>query len=239
MPDARVEVSGIVIHGFPPDAPAVMQGTLVLDPQHALFDAGHDALHLIAAYGALSDAVLLDGSLRLYRGEAEISLSGSDQLQRAASLIMERSCRLPELTRGLRSLGTHRGGDARLQSRFFGPLLLARRRLQEPEALEWRISHFNAEELARRFDGAIQELAEERFPQSPPDRRGLEAELGEALEPVTAALEALDDAGRRVLVSPGGQRFVAWRAWTRALRRVFLEADRAWGLIAPSLQRIP
>ena len=58
----------------------------------------------------------------------------------------------------------------------------------------------------------------------------------EALEPVGDALEALDETSRRVLVAPRGQRFLAWRMWTLGLRRVFLEADRAWAQIAPSLQ---
>jgi hypothetical protein len=211
----------------------------VLDDHAASLSSGSEEPFVIAPYSAFTDATWAGDTLTLYRYTDSLAISGSRELNRAWGLVMERACILPEMTRGLRSLGTTRGGSAQLQTRFFGPLLLARRRLQEPNALQWRVAHFDARVLSNQLVQTIHELALERFPESPPDRRALEAELGEALEPLAATLHVLADATDRIRSDPDGQRFVAWRAWTRQLRRVFLEADRAWSSMAHALRQGP
>lgn len=238
MRDA-ITIPDVTVRGTWSDREGTLQGTLVLDDRSAsLLTASEDA-YTIAAYTTLTDATWADGTLTLYRNNERLAITGSRELNRAWGMVVERACTLPEMTRGLRSLGTSRGGSTQLQSRFFGPLLVARRRLQEPEALEWRVSQFDAAALSARLSATIAELALERYPQSPPDRRAFEAELEEALEPLTRSLEVLAGATQRIAAVGDGLRFVAWRAWTRQLRRVFLEADRAWTSMTHSLQQAP
>lgn len=239
MRDAVLEVPGIIARGTWAQRAAVMQGTLILDDHAASLSSGAEQAFVIATYPAFTDATWTGETLTLFRGGESLVISGSRDLNRAWGVVVERACTLPEMTRGLRSLGTSRGGSAQLQTRFFGPLLMARRRLLEPEALEWRVSQFDATALSQRLAATIRELALDRFPESAPDRRALEAELGEALEPLSATLDVLAQATLRVRAEGDGQRFVAWRAWTRQLRRVFLEADRAWGSMARALQTAP
>ena len=239
MPDAGIEVTGISVRGTWAQRPALVEGTLVLDEHAATLVSAGDDPWVIAPYTALTDATWGEGILTLYRSSESLTITGSRDLNRAWGMIVERACTLPEMTRGLRSLGTSRGGSTQLQSRFFGPLLLARRRLQEPEEPEWRVSQFDALALSNRLSATIDELALERYPESPPDRRALEAELGEALEPLSNSLAVLAAATRRIGTEGDGARFVAWRVWTRQLRRVFLEADRAWASMTQSLQQTP
>lgn len=239
MPDRVLEVTGIIARGTWAQREALVQGTLVLDDHAASLSSGSDEPFVIAQYSAFTDATWAGETLTLYRDAESLAISGSRDLNRAWGVVLARACILPEMTRGLRSLGTPRGGSAQLQTRFFGPLLQARRRLQEPDALEWRVAHFDARALSVRLMETIHELAAERFPDSPPDRRALEAELGEALEPLAATLQMVAEATERIRSDPDGQRFVSWRAWTRQLRRVFLEADRAWASMSHALRQAP
>lgn len=239
MPDRVLEVTGILARGTWALHVTHVEGTLLLDEHAASLASGSGAAYEIAPYSALTDATWAGETLTLYRHDEVLAISGSRELNRAWGVVVERACILPEMTRGLRSLGTSRGGNAELQTRFFGPLLHARRRLQEPDALEWRVTHFDARALSARLDATIRELAMERFPESPPDRRALEAELSEALEPLAGTLDVLAAAAERIRSDPDGQRFVTWRDWTRQLRRVFLEADRAWSAMADTLRQAP
>lgn len=239
MPDHVLEVTGVVARGTWAEREALVRGNLVLDDHAASLSSGSEEPFLIAPYSAFTDATWVGETLTLYRYSDSLAISGSRDLNRAWGVVVERACILPEMTRGLRSLGTPRGGSAQLQTRFFGPLLLARKRLQVPDALEWRVTHFDARALSARLVETIHELAMERFPESPPDRRALEAELGEALEPLAATLHVLAESTERVRSEPDGQRFVSWRAWTRQLRHVFLEADRAWSSMAHALRQGP
>lgn len=238
MPDA-ITIPDVRVTGTWSEHTATLAGALVLDERGASLLTEREEAWPIAPYSALTDATWADGTLTLYRNEERLALTGSRDLNRAWGVIVERACTLPEMTRGLRSLGTARGGSTQLQSRFFGPLLLARRRLQEPEPIEWRVSRFDAAALSARLTATIAELALERYPQSPPDRRAFEAVLEEALEPLSNSLAALAGATGHIGTAGEGRRFVAWRAWTRQLRRVFLEADRAWTSMTHSLQQAP
>jgi len=196
-------------------------------------DAGK---HLAVPYDELTDATLDRETLSLHAGGDQLRLGGPRELTRAWGLIVEQACALPEVTRGMRTLGTTRGGAAALQSRFFGPLLAARRRLQDPDALERRVMQFDAEALTQRLHASITEIAAERHAENPPRRRSLEAHLEEALEPLTIQLAALREATEALHQVESGARFVEWRLWTRRLRRVFIEADRAWAQMVRQLE---
>lgn len=186
-----------------------------------------EQLRVTIAWRALTDATLERGALALYQGEDVLVLTGSPELTRAWGIIVERACPMPEFARGLRTLG-RRGADEALESRFFGPLLAARRRVANPDAVERRVAQFDTSALADRWRAEMEQLAAVRFAADGPRRRALAAHLEEALEPCLSALEGLGASADAVFAAPAGTRFEAWRRWTGQLRRVFIEADRAW-----------
>lgn len=209
--------------------------TLALMPDDAELsdDAG---AQLLVPYATLTDATWERETLVLHSRRGVLALRGPRELSRAWAMVVEQACALPEVTRGMRSLGTARGGSAALQARFFGPLLAARRRLQEPDALERRVTQFDPLALTQRLNVTIGELATERHPNDAPRRRSVHAHLEEAVEPLQAQLAALTEATAGVHAAAVGRRFVEWRLWTQRLRRVFLEADRAWSRIVQQLE---
>jgi hypothetical protein len=228
-------VPGVVLSGAWHHRRVQGIATLLLFPgEGQLHD--DEGKHLTLSYEDLTDATWERDALSLHARTDVLRLSGPRELNRAWGLVVEQACALPEVTRGMRTLGTSRGGTAALQARFFGPLLAARRRLQEPDALERRVMQFDAESLTQRLHASITEIAAERHPENAPRRRSLEAHLEEALEPLTVQLAALREATDALHQVAAGSRFVEWRLWTRRLRRVFLEADRAWAQMVRQLE---
>lgn len=228
-------VPGVAIEGTWRGNRVRGSATLVLlEETWQLHDRGE--ARLTERYEDLTDATWEREALGLHRATDALSLRGPRELSRAWALVLERACALPEVARGLRMLGSPRGGSAALQQRFFGPLLAARRRLQEPEALERRATQFDAVALGQRLKGAIAEFAASRHPEDPPHRRSLEAWLEEGVEPLLAALDRLSESTEALHRAPGGGRFTEWRLWTDRLRAVFLEADRAWAHIISHLE---
>ena len=228
MPDPLLVVPSVAASGRWDDRDVQGRGTLVLGVEEALLEQASVG-QLVLEYAALTDATWERETLTLYRAADVMSLQGPRELSRAWGLVVERACALPEVARGLRTLGTVRGGSSTLQARFFGPLLAARRRLEAPDATERRAGQFEAAALAARLRAAIGEFAAERHPGDAPRRRAMEAHLEEAIEPLLERLDALARAATAVEGAASGARFTAWRGWTRQLRHVFLEADRAWG----------
>ena len=171
-----------------------------------------------------------------------LEISGDERLAAVAEALSRRVLVFPELTRTLHGLGSRRGRPGSDHDRFFGALLEARRRAEVADRLEARLAAFDAAALRTRLERTLGEMSAERFPESPPDRRALEAELQERAERLLAALDALGDAARGVRASDPARRFAAWREWTRAAARVFEEADRCWleslpALVAPPERR--
>lgn len=201
-------------------------GALSLHEGEAQVTLQHATLSI--GWGHLSDATLEHATLHLHRAAEVLSLRGSPDLPRAWGHVVEQACALPEMARGLRALGTGRGGDAAQQARFFAPLLAARRRIQAPEAVERRVALFDAHAVAQRMSAVVGELVAERHVADSRRQRALAAHLEEALEPCLEALTSLGVAAEGVHRAGDGTRFVAWRQWTSALRQVFVEADRSW-----------
>lgn len=180
-------------------------------------------------------------TLRLHIGRDVLELSGHPGLQPLGNQIIAAALALPEFTRTMRSLGTRRGDIGMEHDRFFSGLLAARRAAEgfvEPES---RLAAFDPRRLSQSLTTLLGELAAERFPESAPDRRALEAELTEYAERVYVALDALGEAAEQVRVSASPGRLAQWRNWTRAAQRVFDEADRCWMAVLPALQeaRVP
>jgi hypothetical protein len=173
--------------------------------------------------------------LTLHVGRDTVELSGHVGLEPLASQIIAVALALPELTRTMRSLGSRRGHVGEDHDRFFAGLLAARRAAEgfvEPES---RLAAFDSRRLSQALTKLLSDFAAERYPESPPDRRALAAELLEHAERVYAALDALGEAAQLVRESAGTSRLAQWRSWTFAAKRVFEEADRCWIAVLPAL----
>jgi hypothetical protein len=177
--------------------------------------------------------------LRLHVGHDAVELSGHMALQPLGTQIVATALVLPEFTRTMRGLGTRRGHLGHDHDRFFSGLLAARRAAEGFVEAESRLAAFDARRLAQALTTLLSELAAERYPESAPDRRALEAELMEHAERVHTALDALGAAADEVRASANATRLARWRAWTWAAQRVFDEADRCWISVLPALAGSP
>jgi hypothetical protein len=178
-------------------------------------------------------------ALTLHVGRELVELTGHPGLQPLGTQIIAAALALPEFTRTMRSLGSRRGDIGTEHDRFFAGLLAARRAAEgfvEPES---RLAAFDPRRLSQALTTLLGELAAERYPESAPDRRALEAELLEHAERVYAAFDALGEAADRVRASASSTRLAEWRRWTWAAQRVFDEADRCWMAVLPSLRDAP
>src|SRR5215470_11460491 len=86
---------------------------------------------------------------------------------------------LPELTRGLRALGSPRRSSGAFQSQFFMPLVEARRKAAEARDPHACLRAFNPDELTRALERAIDKIVSGWPDARPSVRRALHAELSE------------------------------------------------------------
>lgn len=178
-------------------------------------------------------------TLALHVAGERLELTGHASLETLAAHITRRALELPELTRTMHGLGSRRGSPGSEHDRFFAALLRARRQAEELEQLESRLAAFDAARLRRALTEVIGELAAERFPDSGPFRRALEAELLEHAERVYAALDVLGDAAAATRSAGDDARLARWRVWTWSAHRVFEEADRCWIAVLRTLTAMP
>ena len=182
------------------------------------------------------DGVVWDAPrLTIHIARDAIALSGHAGLQPLGSQIVTSALALPELTRTMQSLGSRRGRPGADHDRFFGGLLAARRAAEGFVEVESRLVAFDPHRLTQALTTVLAELAAERYPGSPPDRRALEAELLEYAERLFETLSSLGEAATRVRESGTDVRLLRWREWTWAVQRVFEEADRCWVASLPAL----
>ena len=173
--------------------------------------------------------------LTIHVARDAIVLTGHAGLEPLASQIVASALTLPELTRTMHSFGSRRGQPGADHDRFFAGFLAARRSAEgfvEPES---RLAAFDPRRLTQALTALLGDLAAERYPESAPDRRALEAELLEHAERLFAALDALGDAATEVRQSGNDVRLARWRDWTWRVQRVFEEADRCWLASLPAL----
>jgi len=146
--------------------------------------------------------------------------------------LIERACPVPELVRSHRLLGSRRGGSADAQVKFLAPLLQARKRVEGAPDLETRVAQLEGRILRERVVAALQTIAKDVHPASHPDRRGLEAELDEAMVPFYRGLDKLDAAAKYFRDAPEPIRFLAWHRWISELSNAFALADSGWASAA-------
>lgn len=141
---------------------------------------------------------------------------------------------LPEFTRSLRALAVPSapGSD---HDRVFKPLIQARTAAHKVQAPEAKIAAFDAARLEREWREAIAALAAARHGGSAPDRRALEAELGDLGAPLWSALARMQHAAQAARAAAGPARRVAWDAWVASVQQVFDAADDWWRAALPVL----
>ena len=186
------------------------------------------------------DGVVWEASvLKLHVGRDVVELTGHPGLQPLGAQILQTALALPEFTRTMRGLGSRRGTVGADHDRFFAQLLAARRAAEDFAEPESRLAAFDARRLSQSLTTLLGELASERYPESGPDRRALEAELLDHAERMFATLEALGEAADQVRASTSASRLAQWRHWTFSAQRLFEEADRCWFAIMPALSEAP
>ncbi|HEX5074519.1 MAG TPA: hypothetical protein VFW03_14980 [Gemmatimonadaceae bacterium] len=186
------------------------------------------------------DGVVWDASmLAIHVGRDVVELTGHPGLEPLGAQIVQTALALPEFTRTMRGLGSRRGTVGADHDRFFAQLLAARRAAEGFAEPESRLAAFDARRLSQALTTLLGELAFERYPESGPDRRALEAELLDHAERMFAAMEALGEAADQVRTSTPASRLAQWRLWTSSAQRLFEEADRCWFAIMPALSQAP
>jgi hypothetical protein len=211
-----------------------------------------DRLLIASEDGAsLSSAVTSWTGLRVMPDEVVCLLPGDDALTLVpdaepadfaaiGEALRARAFALPEVTRALRAYGSRRGNPGSDHDRFFaplvGPLRATRDQVARGGAEPWRAATMaDGTAMATALRDALSGLAAERFPQHPPERRALEAELHDLAEPVTDALAVLAERAAALRDASDDERLTRWRAWAAALGDAFARADRAWITALPAL----
>ena len=236
MPDADIEVAVATV--------LVEWGTLRFTGPGTL-RLTSDALHLEspgggslrARYAELHGGGWRTGALTVHGDAGNAVIESERGLDQVWVSLLERTCPLPELARGHRLLGSRRGGSVDAQARFLAPLLQARKRVEEESDLDARVSALDTKALRERFDTALKIIARDAYPSSHPDRRGLEAELEEAMASFFDGLGLMELAATHFRSAPEPVRFIAWRDWVSAVSNAFALADSGWANAARLLPR--
>jgi len=178
-------------------------------------------------------------TLTIHVASDVLEFSGHAGVQPLGAQIVMLALALPELTRTMHGLGSRRGRPGADHDRFFASLLIARRAAEGFAEPESRLAAFDSRRLSQSLTTLLTEFAAERYPESAPDRRALEAELFDHAEHLYETLVALGEAAEHVKSSATAVRLARWREWTRAAHRVFEEADRCWIAVLPALTASP
>ena len=188
-----------------------------------------DRERVVIPFATLHGMRLLGDSLELFHESGDVVLlEGSSDMAAVATQLSRRLCSLPEMMRSLRAFGSRKATPREEHDRFFAILLEARRAAEgAPNVVALRAA-FDAGELRGAFTKRLKEFAAERYPKHPPERRALEAELLESVEPLMASVTTLEQAQDALGASDDAERFVRWRSWSSALGRVFERADECW-----------
>jgi hypothetical protein len=135
---------------------------------------------------------------------------------------------LPELARSTRALGSARRSGGERQSHFFLALLDARRRAEGATSPRERLEAFDAAELGRALERAIERFLGDWPDKRPAVRRALRTELADRVVVYSASLSLLAERSKSALAAAEADKLSAWRAWTLQLSVTFEAADRAW-----------
>ena len=191
----------------------------------------------LVAFGRLDGLREAPGTLELFADTGDtIAMYAESGLDLLARTILTSAHALPELTRSLRGLGSHRARPDDDHDRFFAPFISARARAERTSDSAVRLDAFDAARLRDAVERQVLEFARTRYPDQPPDRRAAEAILGECTDDVVRRLERLEAAAVAVRASTPELQLARWRAWRDAVRDVIDSADRCWFAMHPVLR---
>jgi hypothetical protein len=190
----------------------------------------------LVAFARLDGLREAAGVLELYADTGDvITLRAEAGLDHLAQMIRTSTHSLPEVTRSLRGLGSHRARPDDDHDRFFAPFIAARARAERTADSEVRLEAFHPVRLREEIERQLAEFARFRYPNQPPDRRATEAILGECTEELIRRLARLDEAAAAVRESSDEVQLARWRAWRDAVREVIAAADSCWFAMRPVL----
>ena len=138
-------------------------GQLRLTSDAMVLDAPRGA-SLRAKFAAITGAAWRTGALVVHGVDGRVVMETEAGLETAWVALVSRACPLPEFTRGYRRLGSRRGGTPETQARFLGPLLQARRQLEEEADLDRRVAVLEAKALRARLRRPSSRLLRMRSP---------------------------------------------------------------------------
>lgn len=191
-------------------------------------------------YDAIEGLGASGETLTIYVSSGDVlELSGTTRLAAAAREMTQRACALPELTRPLRGLGSHRAQPGADHDGFFRALLVARREAERSGDPARRIAAFDGATLRDAIRRVLSDFAGARHPRRAPDRRAMLAELEDAAGGLFEALEAVSVRAAAFRAAGDDCRLARWREWTAAILRMFDAADRCWLVTLPVLTRAP
>jgi hypothetical protein len=231
-PDLEIDASNVLVEWG--HVRLTGPGTLRLTSQELLLDARIGGT-VRARYEDLRGGAWRTGTLTIHGEPGYVAIESARGLEFEWVQLVERACPVPELARAHRMLGSRRGGSQDAQAKFLAPLLQARKRVEDAKDLESRVAALEARALRERIDTALRAIAKDAHPASAPDRRGLEAELDEAMAAFFAGLMAMDSAAQTFRSAPEAIRFLAWRQWVEAVSSAFTLADTGWASAAQLL----
>ncbi|MBL0169279.1 MAG: hypothetical protein IPP90_00945 [Gemmatimonadaceae bacterium] len=222
-PHAAARVVGIV-QGREIDAPA----TLELE-DHALVIGWTRAAPWRLALEGIDGLSQTASQLTLYLASGDVlDLTGDESLRALGGQLMDRACAMPELTRGLRALGSLRGTPGAAHDAWFAPLLSARRAIEGISDPLRQVTLMDASRLTESMSRVLAELAAVRAPTDIPQQRAIEAVLEEYAEPLFLALARMGLAADALSGSAPDTRLSDWRRWVDSVREVFASADESW-----------
>ncbi len=223
LPQAAARVVGIV-RGRELDARAVLE----LEDDALVIRWTHAAPWRLAL-GGLDGVSQRASQTTLYLSSGDVlELNGDDGLRILGSQLLDRACAMPEVTRGLRALGSLRGTPGSAHDAWFAPLLSARRAVDGVSDPLRQLALMDATQLAEAMVKVIAALAAVRAPTDVPHQRAIEAVLEEHAEPLFAAIARMALAADVLHGSALDTRLSDWRHWVRSVREVFAAADESW-----------
>ena len=176
--------------------------------------------------------------LTLYLASGDVlDLTGDDTLRTFGARLIDHACAMPELTRGLRALGSLRGTPGSSHDAWFAPLLQSRRAVEGVSDPMRQITLMDATRLTSAMTSVIAELAAIREPADAAAQRAIEAVLEEEAEPMFTALQGMTVAADALRGGALDTRLLDWRRWVETVRGVFVAADEGWAKGAQVLRR--
>lgn len=213
-----------IVRGREIDAPAALEldeNAIVIDWATATpWRLAFDGLEGVAAGATQLTLYLTSGDV--------LELHGDESLRQLTTQLLDRACTMPELTRGLRALGSRRGALGNSHDAWFAPLLAARRSIAGVSDPLRQVALVDSANLAASMRKTIAQLAAIQAPTEAAAQRAIEAVLEEAAEPLFVAIARLELAADALRGSALDTRLSDWRRWVEAFREVFVAADGGW-----------